>query len=127
MVLAEGILFVKLMKVDDDWLWHSGRTGSKPELEFGYFGKLAMESAEGMMENTGYETVGNALCGPLHWMMIAAEVGWSLAPYSFLDSRNMGAIFCAMVGFIFVVHAVWRPECIWVSAATTASTCCTPL
>jgi hypothetical protein len=48
-VLAEGILFMELAKVEGDWLWRSGRTGTKPELGFDYFGKLAMGSAEGMM------------------------------------------------------------------------------
>jgi hypothetical protein len=33
------------------WLWHSGLTGNRPELEFGYFGWLVVERARGMMEN----------------------------------------------------------------------------
>jgi hypothetical protein len=29
---AEGMLFVKLAKVVDGWLWHNGRIDNKPEL-----------------------------------------------------------------------------------------------
>jgi hypothetical protein len=31
-----------------------------------------------------------------------------------------GAIFCAMVGFIVMVHVVWRFHCVWASAAPPA-------
>jgi hypothetical protein len=45
------MLFVKLAMVVDSWLWHSGMTGNRPELEFDYFGWLVVERARGMMEN----------------------------------------------------------------------------
>jgi hypothetical protein len=35
MVLVEGMLFVELAEVVDGWLWHSGMTGSMPEVGFG--------------------------------------------------------------------------------------------
>jgi hypothetical protein len=31
-----------------------------------------------------------------------------------------GAIFCAMVGFIAMVHAIWRFHCVWASTAPAA-------
>jgi hypothetical protein len=51
MALAEGMLFVKLVKVEGDWLWRSGMIGNMPKVGFGYFGRLGLESAEGRMGN----------------------------------------------------------------------------
>ena len=45
------MLFVELAKVEGDWLWHSGMTSNMPEVGFGYFGRLGLESAEGRMGN----------------------------------------------------------------------------
>jgi hypothetical protein len=45
------MLFVELVKVEDDWLWRSGMTGNMPEVGFGYFGRLELENAEGRMGN----------------------------------------------------------------------------
>jgi hypothetical protein len=59
-----GMLFVELVRAEDK-LERSDRTDNKPELEFGYFGMPAVESAKGMMENTDCEAVVNALCGSL--------------------------------------------------------------
>jgi hypothetical protein len=50
-VLAEGTLFMDLVKVADSWLWHSDMIGSKPELEISCFGELAVEKAKDRMEN----------------------------------------------------------------------------
>jgi hypothetical protein len=43
-----------------------------------------------------------------------------------LDSRNMGTIFCVVIGFTVVMHAVQRSDCVWASTATvtTASAWC---
>jgi hypothetical protein len=49
--LAEGMLSVGLTKDEDGWLWRNGVTGNMMEVQFGYFGKLGLENAEGMMEN----------------------------------------------------------------------------
>jgi hypothetical protein len=49
--LAEGMLSVELVKVEDDWLWCSDMTGNMLEVGFGYFGRLRLENAEGRMEN----------------------------------------------------------------------------
>jgi hypothetical protein len=49
--LPEGMLFVKLVKVEDDWLWCSDMTDNKPELELGCFGRLAAEKVKGKMES----------------------------------------------------------------------------
>jgi hypothetical protein len=49
-VLPKGMLFVKLEKVEDDWLWHNGSIGNKRELRFDYFGKLVVGKAKGRME-----------------------------------------------------------------------------
>jgi hypothetical protein len=46
-----GMLFVELAKVEDDWLWYSGMIGNMLEVEFGYFGRLGLENAEGMTGN----------------------------------------------------------------------------
>jgi hypothetical protein len=35
-VLAEGMLFLELVKPEDDWWWCSDRIGNKPELDL-YF------------------------------------------------------------------------------------------
>jgi hypothetical protein len=34
-------------------------------------------------------------------------------------------MFCAMVGFTVVEHAVWRSECVWASVTTVAAIWCT--
>jgi hypothetical protein len=62
-VLTEGTLFVQLTLVEDDWLWHNGRIDSMLEVGFGYFGKLAVERTNDMMENIvgGEEPI--AWCG----------------------------------------------------------------
>jgi hypothetical protein len=39
------------VKVEGDWLWRSGMIGNMPEVGFGYFGRLGLESAEGRMGN----------------------------------------------------------------------------
>jgi hypothetical protein len=50
------MLSVELAKVEDGWLWHSGMTGSLPEVWFGCYDSLVVENAEGRMGNiTGSE------------------------------------------------------------------------
>jgi hypothetical protein len=46
-----GMLFVELVKVEDDWLCRSGMTGNMPEVRFGYFGRLGLENVEGRTGN----------------------------------------------------------------------------
>jgi hypothetical protein len=61
MELMEGMLFVKLTKVEDDWLWHNGRIDSMSEVGFVYFGKIVVERVKDRMENiAGGE-------GPIAW------------------------------------------------------------
>jgi hypothetical protein len=88
-----GMLFVELVRAEDK-LEHSDRTDNKPELEFGYFGMPAVESAKGMMENTDCEAVVNALCGSLLWTMIVVGVGWSLAPSFFWTGEIWSSPLC---------------------------------
>jgi hypothetical protein len=45
------MLFVELVKVEDDWLCRSGMTGNMPEVRFGYFGRLGLENVEGRTGN----------------------------------------------------------------------------
>jgi hypothetical protein len=63
MVLADGMLFLELAKLEDGWLWYSGMIGNKSERGLGYFGKVVVETAKGMMENTDCEAVANVLRG----------------------------------------------------------------
>jgi hypothetical protein len=49
--LPEGMLFVKLAKVEADWLWRSDMTGNMSKLGLGCFGRLAAEKAKGKMES----------------------------------------------------------------------------
>jgi hypothetical protein len=49
--LPEDILFVKLMKVVDGWLWRSDITGNRLGLGLGCFGKLVVGNVKGKMEN----------------------------------------------------------------------------
>jgi hypothetical protein len=50
------MLSVELAKVEDGWLWHSGMTGSLPEVWFGCYDSLVVENAKGRMGNiTGSE------------------------------------------------------------------------
>jgi hypothetical protein len=51
--LPEGMLFMGLVRVEDDWLLHSDVTGNKLELGLGYFGKLPAEKMKGKMESIG--------------------------------------------------------------------------
>jgi hypothetical protein len=53
------MLFVELVKIADDWLWHSGRIGNMPDL--GYFGNLVVERAKDRIENI----IGSE--GPIAW------------------------------------------------------------
>jgi hypothetical protein len=61
--LAEGMLSVGLAKVEDGLLWHNGVTGNMLEVEFGYFGKLGLKNAKGMMGNIIGGVEPNAWCG----------------------------------------------------------------
>jgi hypothetical protein len=61
-VLVEGMLFAKLTKVEDDWLWHNGRIGSMPEVGFGCFRRLVVE-AKDRMENIAGDAESIAWCG----------------------------------------------------------------
>jgi hypothetical protein len=54
---------VKLTKVEDDWLWHNGTIDSMPEVEFGSFGKLAVERVKDRIENIIGGEVPIVLCG----------------------------------------------------------------
>jgi hypothetical protein len=47
-----GMLFVELMKDVDGWLWCNSRIDNMPEFVLGYSGKLVVERAKDMMENT---------------------------------------------------------------------------
>jgi hypothetical protein len=59
--LLEGILFVELVKVEDDWLWCSDMIGNKLELGLGYFCRLTVERVNGKIESIG----GGG--GPIAW------------------------------------------------------------
>jgi hypothetical protein len=61
--LAECILSVELVKVEDDWLWHSDMTGNMPEVGFGYFGRFGLKNAEGRMGNIAGDAEPIAWCG----------------------------------------------------------------
>jgi hypothetical protein len=51
---VEGdMLFVKLAKVGDDWLWHNDTIGNKPEVGLGCFGRIVVEKVKGKMESNG--------------------------------------------------------------------------
>jgi hypothetical protein len=56
------MLFAKLTKVEDDWLWHNGRIGSMPEVGFGGFRRLVVE-AKDRMENIAGDAESIAWCG----------------------------------------------------------------
>jgi hypothetical protein len=47
--LAEGVLFVELVKVEDGWLWHSGMISSMPEIGFGYLYKPVVKKSKDKM------------------------------------------------------------------------------
>jgi hypothetical protein len=49
---AGGMLFVELMKAMDGWLWCNSRIDNMLEFGLGYSGKLVVERAKDMMENT---------------------------------------------------------------------------
>jgi hypothetical protein len=61
--LAEGMLFVELVKAMGGWWWHSGRIDNKPEFSPGYFSGLVAERAKGRIENIGGEAEPTTLCG----------------------------------------------------------------
>jgi hypothetical protein len=67
---------------------------------FGYFGRLGLENAEGMMGNIagGME---RRMCRILLHFLFRLKI--------------YGSIFCAMVGFIATVLVVWRFHCVWAS------------
>jgi hypothetical protein len=48
---VKGMLFVQLVKVEDDWLWHSGMTCCMPGVGFGCYDRLVAESVKGRMGN----------------------------------------------------------------------------
>jgi hypothetical protein len=45
------MLYVELVKVKDDWLWHSGMTGSMSGVGFGCYDRLVVENAKDRMGN----------------------------------------------------------------------------
>jgi hypothetical protein len=48
---VRGMLFVELVKIEDEWFWHSDMTGNKLEVGLGYFGRIVSEKAKGKMES----------------------------------------------------------------------------
>jgi hypothetical protein len=42
---------VELVKVEDDWLWHSDMIDNRPEVGLWCFDRLATGEAKGRMEN----------------------------------------------------------------------------
>jgi hypothetical protein len=68
-VLTEVMLFSELVKVEDDWLWHNGRIGSMPEVDFG---KLVVEVKD-RMENIASDAEPIAYCGWLLRVRIAVK------------------------------------------------------
>jgi hypothetical protein len=81
--LADGMLFVELMKAGGDWLWCSDMIDNKSEFALGCLGEFVAEKARGRIENIGYEPMPIALCDSLLWMMTVAGASWSLAPSFF--------------------------------------------
>jgi hypothetical protein len=57
------MLSVELAEVEGDWLWRSGMTGNMPEIWFGYFGRLGLESAEGRIRNIAGDVEPISWCG----------------------------------------------------------------
>jgi hypothetical protein len=117
--LAEGMLSVELVKVEGDWLWCSGMTGNMLEVGFGYFGRLGLESVEGRMR------ISLVMWSPLHCVVDFSGCGLMQRLcrilLNFLFRLKIdGAIFCVMVGFIAMIHAVWWFHCVWASAAPQA-------
>jgi hypothetical protein len=51
MAPARGMLSVQLEKVEDDWLWRSGMTGSRSGVGFGCDDRLVVENVKGRMGN----------------------------------------------------------------------------
>jgi hypothetical protein len=49
--LSKVRLSMELEKFEDGWLWHSGMTGSLPEVGFGCYDRLVSENAKGRMGN----------------------------------------------------------------------------
>jgi hypothetical protein len=45
------MLFVKLTKVVDGWLWRSGMIGNRSEIGLDYFGRLMVRNAKYKIEN----------------------------------------------------------------------------
>jgi hypothetical protein len=45
--------------------------------------------------------------------------------HSSFGLKEYGTIFCVMVGFTVVEHAVWRSECVWASVVTATMIRCT--
>jgi hypothetical protein len=65
MELADGMLFVKLVKPEGGLLWHNDRIGNKPEPALGCLGDFVVETVKGKIGNIGGEAVPIALCDPL--------------------------------------------------------------
>jgi hypothetical protein len=57
------MLSVEPAKVDGDWLWHSGMIDNMPDVRFGYFGRLGLESAEGRVGNIASDVEPITWCG----------------------------------------------------------------
>lgn len=51
MAVPRDMLFVKLVKVEDHWLWRNGMIGNKQELGLDCFNRLTVGKAKGKMEN----------------------------------------------------------------------------
>jgi hypothetical protein len=105
MALVEGMLFVGLTKVEDGWLCHNDRIGSMPEVGFGSVDKLVVEKVKDRMGNIVGDEEPIAWCDWLLGVQIAAKAVWKLAPF-FLQLKENGAMFGAVVGFTAMVHAV---------------------
>jgi hypothetical protein len=56
-------LFVGLAKFEDDWLWHNGRVGSRPEFVCGCFGICVVEKMKDRMGSIIDGEESTAWCG----------------------------------------------------------------
>jgi hypothetical protein len=118
--LLEGILFVELVKVEDDWLWCSDMIGNKLELGLGYFRRLAVERVNGKIESIGGGGGPIAWYGWLLWIPIAdllRRLFGVLLHFSF-RLKEYEAIFYVVVGFTIVVYTVRGTKCVWGLVAT---------
>jgi hypothetical protein len=80
--LAEGMLSVELVEVEDGWLWYNGMIDNTLEVGIGCFGEFVVERVKDRTVSIADGWEFTAWSGLLLWVVVGAKDEWVLTPFS---------------------------------------------